>query len=131
MVVKTSSKTGEPIIQLRDLVNRFGTHTVHQALNLDVYRGEILGIVGGSGTGKSVLLRSLVGLQRPAAGVVHVMGNNLRQLVATHRSQIESRFGVLFQQGPLFSSMPFAANVDLPLIEHAGQTARASCRERG
>src|SRR3546814_12195808 len=60
MVVKTSSKSGEPIIQVRDLVNRFGTHTVHQALNLDVYRGEILGIVGGSGTGKSVLLRSLV-----------------------------------------------------------------------
>src|SRR3546814_10133655 len=95
MVVKTSSKTGEPIIQLRDLVNRFGTHTVHQALNLDVYRGEILGIVGGSGTGKSVLLRSLVGLQRPAAGDVHVMGKNLRQLDATHRSQIERRSGVL------------------------------------
>src|SRR3546814_9551081 len=87
MVVKTSSKSGEPIIQVRDLVNRFGTHTVHQALILDVYRGEILGIVGGSGTGKSVLLRSLVGLQRPAAGDVHVMGKNLRQLDATHRSQ--------------------------------------------
>src|SRR3546814_8070816 len=91
MVVKTSSKSGEPIIQVRDLVNRFGTHTVHQALNLDVYRGEILGIVGGSGTGKSVLLRSLVGLQRPAAGDVHVMGKNLRQLDATHRWQIEDR----------------------------------------
>lgn len=120
MVVNDDPQSGKPIIQVHDLVNRFGTHTVHQGLNLDVYRGEILGIVGGSGTGKSVLLRSLVGLQRPTAGDVHVLGENLRNLDATHRSQIERRFGVLFQKGALFSSLTVAENVALPLIEHAG-----------
>jgi phospholipid/cholesterol/gamma-HCH transport system ATP-binding protein len=65
---------GEAIIEVRDLVTRFGTHVVHDGLDLDVYRGEVLGVVGGSGTGKSVLLRTIVGLQRPASGSVRVFG---------------------------------------------------------
>lgn len=119
MVATDHAICGEAIIQVRGLINRFGAHIVHQELNLDVYRGEILGIVGGSGSGKSVLLRSIIGLLRPSAGDVHVLGQNLRKLDDAHRSQTERRFGVLFQKGALFSSLTVTENVALPLIEHA------------
>ncbi|MBS4151849.1 ABC transporter ATP-binding protein [Pseudomonadota bacterium DY0742] len=112
--------TGETLIQVRGLVNRFGSQTVHDGLDLDIRRGEILGVVGGSGTGKSVLLRSIVGLRRPNAGSVSVFGENLLELPAAHRSEVERRFGVLFQRGALFSSLNLQENVALPLIEHAG-----------
>ncbi len=78
--------TGETLIQVRGLVNRFGSQTVHDGLDLDIRRGEILGVVGGSGTGKSVLLRSIVGLRRPNAGSVSVFGENLLELPAARRS---------------------------------------------
>lgn len=110
----------EAIIQIRDLCNRFGKQSVHEHLNLDILRGEILGVVGGSGTGKSVLLRSIVGLRRPTSGAVHVFGQNLLALPAIQRSQLERRFGVLFQQGALFSSLTVIENIALPLIENAG-----------
>lgn len=116
----TQSLNKEPIIQVRDLTNAFGPQVVHQHLDLDVMRGEILGIVGGSGTGKSVLLRSIVGLQRPTAGSVKVFGENLLSLSPERRSQVERRFGVLFQAGALFSSLTVLENIALPLIEHAG-----------
>ncbi len=112
--------TGETLIQVRGLVNRFGSQTVHDGLDLDIRRGEILGVVGGSGTGKSVLLRSIVGLRRPNAGSVSVFGENLLELPAARRSEVERRFGVLFQRGALFSSLNLQENVALPLIEHAG-----------
>lgn len=110
----------ETIIQIRDLCNRFGKQSVHEHLNLDVLRGEILGVVGGSGTGKSVLLRSIVGLRRPTSGAIHVFGQDLMDLPAAQRSQLERRFGVLFQQGALFSSLTVTENIALPLIENAG-----------
>ncbi|SFW40536.1 phospholipid/cholesterol/gamma-HCH transport system ATP-binding protein [Luteibacter sp. UNCMF366Tsu5.1] len=110
----------ETVIEVRGLLNRFGAQTVHEHLDLDVYRGEILGIVGGSGTGKSVLLRTIVGLVRPVAGEVRVFGENLLALSDERRSQVERRFGVLFQSGALFSSLTVAENVALPLVEHAG-----------
>lgn len=119
MVVGNQAIPRDAIIQVRGLINRFGAHTVHLALNLDVYRGEILGIVGGSGSGKSVLLRSIIGLLSPTAGDVHVLGQNLPKLGAAQRSQVERRFGVLFQKGALFSSLTVTENVALPLIEHA------------
>lgn len=109
----------EPVIKVRDLENRFGDHVVHESLDLDLLDGEILGVVGGSGTGKSVLLRSIVGLKRPNAGTIDVLGTNLNELSEKERSQIERRFGVLFQQGALFSSLNLQENVALPLIEHA------------
>lgn len=109
----------EPVIQVRGLVNRFGSQTVHENLDLDVRRGEIIGIVGGSGTGKSVLLRTIVGLVRPVAGEVRVFGENLLALDEERRSLVERRFGVLFQSGALFSSLTVAENVALPLVEHA------------
>lgn len=110
----------EPIIQVRGVRNQFGKQVVHNHLDLDVRRGEIMGVVGGSGTGKSVLLRTIVGLQRPAAGEVKVFGQNLLALPEAQRSKLERRFGVLFQSGALFSSLTVTENVALPLIEHAG-----------
>lgn len=110
----------EDVIQVRNLVNRFGAQTVHEHLDLDVRRGEILGVVGGSGTGKSVLLRSIVGLRRPTSGQVHVFGQDLLSLPPEKRSQLERRFGVLFQNGALFSSLNIVENVAMPLIEHGG-----------
>jgi phospholipid/cholesterol/gamma-HCH transport system ATP-binding protein len=118
--VSTAQVQSSPLVQVRDLVNRFGTQTIHDKLNLDIYRSEILGVVGGSGTGKSVLLRSIVGLRRPNAGSIKVFGEDLQTLDPPRRSQLERRFGVLFQQGALFSSLTVTENVALPLIEHAG-----------
>lgn len=109
-----------PIAQVRGLVNRFGSHVVHEGLDLDIRKGEILGVVGGSGTGKSVLLRSIVGLQPPAAGSIEVLGQNLLALPPEKRARIERRFGVMFQMGALFSSLTVIENVALPLIEQAG-----------
>ncbi|AHG18667.2 iron ABC transporter ATP-binding protein [Chania multitudinisentens RB-25] len=115
-----SQTAPEAIIRIRKLRNCFGTQCVHEDLDLDVRRGEILGVVGGSGTGKSVLLRSIVGLRRPTAGQIHVFGEDLMALSGAHRSTLERRFGVLFQRGALFSSQTVTENVALPLIEYAG-----------
>lgn len=108
-----------PVIQVRGLVNRFGSQIVHDNLNLDLYRGEILGVVGGSGTGKSVLLRSIVGLRRPDAGSIRVLGEQLDQQTPESRSRLERRMGVLFQRGALFTSLTVLENAALPLIENA------------
>ncbi len=116
----------EAIIQVRGLSNRFGNNVVHEALDLDIYRGEILAVVGGSGSGKSVLLRSIVGLQRPSAGQVNLFGQDLLQLSADKRSALERRIGVLFQRGALFSSLTVLENIALPLIEHAGLSRNAA-----
>ncbi len=114
------SGANDIVIRVRGLANRFGSHVVHEDLDLDIRRGEILGVVGGSGTGKSVLLRSIVGLKRPDAGRVELFGEDLSALPARRRSEMERRFGVLFQRGALFSSLNLQENVALPLIEHAG-----------
>jgi phospholipid/cholesterol/gamma-HCH transport system ATP-binding protein len=120
--------SNEAIVQVRNLTNRFGRQCVHQHLDLDIYRGEILSVVGGSGTGKSVLLRSIVGLREPDEGSVQVFGENLQGLSSERRRQVEQRFGVLFQKGALFSSLTVRENIALPLIEHAG-LSRASANE--
>lgn len=123
-MVSEASKTRHAgnVIEVRDLVNAFGSFVVHDGLNLDVRHGEILTVVGGSGTGKSVLLRSIVGLNRPRSGTVRLFGQNLLELSEQARSEQERRFGVLFQKGALFSSLTVRENVALPLIEHAGLT---------
>ncbi|CAB5545718.1 Uncharacterized ABC transporter ATP-binding protein HI_1087 [Pseudomonas putida] len=110
----------DAVIEARGLCNRFGTQSVHENLDLDLYRGEILAVVGGSGSGKSVLLRSIIGLRRPNEGQVNVFGQDLATLNSEQRSLVERRFGVLFQKGALFSSLTVTENVALPLIEHAG-----------
>ncbi|GAA0707486.1 ABC transporter ATP-binding protein [Dokdonella soli] len=108
----------EKVIEVRNLRNQFGAQVVHDHLDLDVYRGEIVGVVGGSGSGKSVLLRSIIGLNRPAAGSVTLLGEDMMRVADARRAQIESRCGVLFQNGALFSSLTVADNVAVPLREH-------------
>ncbi|MEM9750548.1 MAG: ABC transporter ATP-binding protein [Pseudomonadota bacterium] len=110
--------SADPIIRVRGLRTQFGSHVVHDGLDLDVRRGEILGVVGGSGTGKSVLLRSIVGLLTPAAGSIEVFGERLTDLSRQDRIAVERRWGVLFQDGALFSSLTVAQNVMTPLREH-------------
>jgi phospholipid/cholesterol/gamma-HCH transport system ATP-binding protein len=107
----------EPIIRVRGLVNRFGAETVHDGLDLDVFRGEVIGIVGGSGSGKSVLLRTIVGLNRPAAGSVTVFGEDVLAMSERDRRRLDERWGVLFQDGALFSSLTVAQNIEVPLKE--------------
>ncbi len=105
-------------IRVRGLVNRFGSQVVHEDLDLDVRRGEILGVVGGSGTGKSVLMRSILGLRKPDAGQMEVLGIDARSDNPADRLQIERHTGVLFQDGALFSSLTVGENVQVPLKEH-------------
>ena len=105
----------EPILSARGIVNRFGKQVVHDKLSLDIARGEIIGIAGGSGSGKSVLLKTLVGLRQPDAGDVLLNGKAVRSMSAADKA---SQIGVLFQQGALFSSLSVAQNVMLPMREH-------------
>ncbi|MCL7714994.1 ABC transporter ATP-binding protein [Stenotrophomonas mori] len=105
-------------IRVRGMVNRFGPQTVHEDLDLDVRRGEILGVVGGSGTGKSVLMRSILGLRTPDAGSVEVLGVDARSDDTQARLHIQRNTGVLFQDGALFSSLTVGENVQVPLKEH-------------
>ena len=110
----------DAVIRVRGLVNAFGDHVVHQGLDLDLYRGEILGIVGGSGTGKSVLLRSIVGLQRPKAGRIEVLGIDVTTASDAEMSALRRRYGVMFQDGALFSSLTVRENVEVPLRDVTG-----------
>jgi phospholipid/cholesterol/gamma-HCH transport system ATP-binding protein len=116
----------EKVIEVRGLVTRFGTHVVHEGLDLDVYRGEVLGVVGGSGTGKSVLLRAIVGLLEPAEGSIRVLGTDMRDASDAERQAIERRWGVMFQGGALFSSLTVEQNVEAPMREllHLEPTTR-------
>jgi phospholipid/cholesterol/gamma-HCH transport system ATP-binding protein len=109
---------GEPLIEVRGLVNRFGAQVVHDGLDMTIERGEVFGIVGGSGSGKSVLLRSILGLQRPQAGQVEMSGRDLTQLSTAELKSIKATYGVTFQQGALFSSLTVLQNVQLPMLEH-------------
>jgi phospholipid/cholesterol/gamma-HCH transport system ATP-binding protein len=107
----------EVVIQVRGLVTAFGTHVIHDHLDLDVYRGEVLGVVGGSGTGKSVLLRAIVGLLKPVEGSIRVLGTDMRDAPEDERQAIERRWGVMFQGGALFSSLTVEQNVEAPMRE--------------
>ena len=104
-----------PIITVRGLTNRFGDAVIHEHLDLDVCRGEILGVVGGSGTGKSVLMRSIIGLQIPDEGEIRVFGKNTIGAEPDEESSVRSRWGVLFQGGALFSTLTVVENVEVPL----------------
>ena len=109
---------GEPIITVRGLRNSFGDQIIHEDLDLDVRRGEILGVVGGSGTGKSVLMRSIIGLQIPDAGDIQVLGENMIGREEDEAKNIRRRWGVLFQNGALFSTLTVAENVEVPIREY-------------
>jgi phospholipid/cholesterol/gamma-HCH transport system ATP-binding protein len=107
----------EAVIEVRGLRTQFGSQVVHDELDLEVYRGEVLGVVGGSGSGKSVLLRTIVGLNAPRAGSVRVLGEDVSELSPARRAALEARCGVLFQNGALFSSLTVAENVMAPMRE--------------
>ena len=109
----------EAIIRVRDLVNQFGDYVLHDHLDLDVYRGEVLGVVGGSGSGKSVLMRSIIGLNRPTEGTICVFGDNVLEMGREELREIKKRWGVLFQEGALFSSQTVAENIQVPLREYS------------
>ena len=106
---------GEFPIRVRGLKNCFGDQTVHEGLDLDVRRGEILGVVGGSGTGKSVLMRSIIGLQQPDDGDIEVLGRSMSEAEPDEEIGVRSRWGVLFQGGALFSTLTVGENVEVPL----------------
>ena len=112
-----SQPAAEPAIVIEGLTNSFGSHVVHENLDLTVRRGEILGVVGGSGTGKSVLLRSIIGLQQPAEGHIEVLGDKVAEERDPDDVDVRSRWGVLFQGGALFSTLTVAENIEVPLRE--------------
>jgi phospholipid/cholesterol/gamma-HCH transport system ATP-binding protein len=109
--------TGKHPIVIEGLKNSFGEHVVHEDLSLTVNRGEIIGVVGGSGTGKSVLMRSIIGLQIPDEGSIEVLGRSITDAQDDDDIDIRSRWGVLFQGGALFSTLTVAENVEVPLLE--------------
>ena len=108
----------EPIIEVRGLSNSFGDQVIHEGLDLDVRRGEILGVVGGSGTGKSVLMRSIIGLQEPGAGDIKVFGESRSERTEEQEMDLRRRWGVLFQGAALFSTLTVAENVQVPIREY-------------
>jgi phospholipid/cholesterol/gamma-HCH transport system ATP-binding protein len=114
-----------PVVEVVGLVNRFGTQLVHDGLSMEVHEDEVFGIVGGSGTGKSVLLRSILGLQRPQAGVIRIEGREITQMTAAQLYYVKARYGVTFQQGALYSSLTVLQNVQLPMIEHVEMESAA------
>lgn len=107
----------EPVIDVRDLTTAFGTHVVHEHLDLQVMPGEILALVGGSGSGKTTLLRHILGLQRARAGSIDVFGKPIESYQGAQRIALTRRWGMLFQSGALFSALPVFDNVALPLRE--------------
>ena len=109
---------GEVVIRIRGLVNQFGKQVVHDGLDLDVMRGEVIALVGGSGTGKSVLMRTILGLNRPRAGSIELLGANVLKMDTAARAATQTRCGVLFQDGALFSSLTVTENVQAPMREH-------------
>ena len=115
----------QPIIEARGIVNRFGAQVVHDGLDLTVQAGEIFGIVGGSGSGKSVLLNTLLGLRKPQAGEVRIRGTDITQLDELALRSLKTLYGVTFQAGALFSALTVIQNVQLPMLEHLRLSPRA------
>lgn len=112
------------VIKVRDLVVGFGARTIMNGLDLDVRRGEVLGFVGGSGTGKSVLTRTILGLVRKRSGTIEVFGQDLDHLNRGQRRAVERRWGVLFQQGALFSGLTVMQNIQVPMREYLNISPR-------
>jgi len=113
------------MLEVIGLVNRFGTQVVHNGLNMEVRADEVFGIVGGSGTGKSVLLRSILGLQRPQAGIIRIDGRDITKMTMSQLYEVKARYGVTFQQGALYSALTVLENVELPMIEHVEMAPEA------
>ena len=115
---QSAADAPENIIEVSGLVNKFGKQVVHENLNLKIRRGEVLAIIGGSGTGKSLLLRSIIGLQKPNAGQVCVLGVDMAQATPVEQAKVARHWGVMFQDGALFSTLTVLENIQLPIVEH-------------
>lgn len=109
----------ETILEVGSIVTRFGEQTVHDGVSFTLQRGTLTALIGGSGTGKSVLLREIIGLHRPTDGKIRLLGTDVWQDSADQLNEMRRRFGMMFQDGALFSSMTVAQNVAVPLVEHA------------
>ncbi|HEY9537218.1 MAG TPA: ATP-binding cassette domain-containing protein [Kiloniellaceae bacterium] len=112
-------RQGEEILSVTGLRTQFGPAVIHNDLDFSVRAGEVMGVVGGSGTGKSVLVRTIVGLNKPRAGRIVVFGQDVAALAPAQRRALQSRWGVLFQDGALFSSLTVAQNIEVPMKEHS------------
>lgn len=108
----------DPVIRLRGVVNRIGGRVLHDHVDLEVQRGEVMALVGGSGAGKSVLLHSIIGLTEPEAGRIDIFGTDMHALTRRQAHAMQMRWGVLFQDGALFSSLTVAENIQVPLREY-------------
>jgi phospholipid/cholesterol/gamma-HCH transport system ATP-binding protein len=109
-----------PAVEVRSLVNRFGHQIVHDDLDMQIVHGEVFGIVGGSGSGKSVLLRTVLGLHAPRSGDVRIDGQSITELDSKSLLSVKRRYGVTFQHGALFSSLTVLENIELPMLEALG-----------
>lgn len=108
------------ILSLRDVRTQFGDHVIHDRLDFDMFRGEVVGLVGGSGSGKSVLLRTIIGLNPARHGQIEILGMNTSHLHGKAERSLQAHLGVQFQDGALFSSLTVAENIIVPIREHAG-----------
>ncbi|HEU4550614.1 MAG TPA: ATP-binding cassette domain-containing protein [Rhizomicrobium sp.] len=117
-MMESGGDRDDVVIRIRGLVTGFGRKVIHDHLDLDVRRGEVLGVVGGSGSGKSVLLRAIIGLIQPREGTVEVFGRKVGEVEGAQMRRLEMRWGVLFQEGALFSSQTVAENIQVPLREY-------------
>ncbi len=114
---RPNEDVGPPVVEIKNLWTRFGRTVVHQDLNLEIFKGEILSIVGGSGTGKTVLLRQMLGLERPAKGCVRVFGEDISEADAEQMRRLRNHWGMLFQQGALYSALTVFDNIAQPMRE--------------
>ncbi len=119
-----AAPAGDPVIRVTGLTTQFGRHVVHENLDFAVRRGEVMGLVGGSGSGKSVLLRCIVGLLRPTAGRIEILGRAVEGPGDPDLRALQRHWGMLFQDGALFSSLTVAQNIEVPLAEHSDLPAR-------
>ena len=108
-----------PVIAIDLIVTRFGDQVVHDGVSFDVQPGTLVALIGGSGSGKSVLLREIIGLQRPTSGSIRLLGTDVWSATSDEMNSVRRRFGMMFQDGALFSSLSVAENVAVPLTEHA------------
>ena len=119
---------GEAVIDVRDVSTTLGGKAIHRGLSLSVARGEVVALIGGSGTGKSVLLREIIGLMKPQAGRIELFGRSVWDATPAQMNALRQRFGVLFQDGALFSSLSVEDNVATPLFEHT-RLPHPTCRQ--